>query len=288
MKSFKKIYLEISNSCNLQCSFCPEVEREKFLMAPQEFEENLLKVLPYCEDLCLHLMGEPLSHPDFEKIVAICEKHQASINLTTNGTLLHKFHSKLFFKPCFKQINFSLHSFSDNFPNKNIKPYLLDILQFSKMAQQEAPLLYINYRLWNIFDQNNWNEENQEIVDTVCDFFKSPIKEKVHVGRHKSKRIIDRIYFHFDSRFEWPSKELPYQGEDGFCHALSHHLGVHANGTVVPCCLDKEAQIDLGNIYESSLEEIMQTSRFQNMQQGFKNKKLVEKLCQHCTYIKRF
>lgn len=288
MSKFKRVYIEISNICNLQCSFCPVVERDKRIMSPELFKNVLVDVAPHAEQICLHLMGEPLAHPEFEKIIAICEEIGVKINLTTNGILLNRYKDLLANSKVFHQINFSIHAFKDNFKDKDINPYLLDILRFSKESQEIRPELYINYRLWNIFETKTQNDSNADILKTIADFFEAEISSEIDVGHIKSKRIFKRVYLHFDSRFEWPSPLMPKQSEQGFCHALSSHIGIHADGTVVACCLDKEAKLDLGTIPEQNLDEILKAERAQKMLKGFLAQKLVEDLCQRCTYIKRF
>jgi radical SAM protein with 4Fe4S-binding SPASM domain len=286
---FFRTYIEISNICNLQCTFCPEVEREKKVLSADEFRIILKKVLPYTEQVCLHLMGEPLAHPQFKEILHICNEEGAVIHLTTNGTYLQKFDFDLFYRAkCLRQINFSLHSFKDNYPDKDIRPYLFDILQFSKEAMVHRPELYINYRLWNLPTISGNKDENQEIINHICEYFQVPINENVDVSYKKSKNITGRIYFHFDTRFDWPNINDPLRSEHGFCHALSQQLGIHADGTVVPCCLDKEAQIPLGNLLSQGLDEVIGSDLFQRMQQGFKQRKLVHDLCKRCSYIQRF
>jgi radical SAM protein with 4Fe4S-binding SPASM domain len=286
---FKRTYIEISNICNLQCSFCPEVERDKKILSPLEFRKILKEVLPHTEQICLHLMGEPLAHPQFLDILRICDEEGATVHLTTNGTFLSKFGFETFFKAkCLRQINFSLHSFKDNYPGQDLRPYLFDILEFSREALSAKPELYINYRLWNLPGITETQKENEDIIDYVCEFFQVPLNERVDVGFKKSKNIAGRIYFHFDTRFRWPSFEDPERGDKGFCHALSQQLGIHADGTVVPCCLDKEAAIALGNILEESFETILNSPRLNKMREGFKNHRLEEELCRKCTYIKRF
>lgn len=286
---FKRTYIEISNICNLQCSFCPEVEREKKILSPLEFKKILKEVLPHTEQICLHLMGEPLAHPQFLEILNICNEEGAIVHLTTNGTFLSKYGFETFFNAkCLRQINFSLHSFKDNYPGQDLRPYLFDILEFSREALSAKPELYINYRLWNLPGITETQKENEDIIDYVCEFFQVPLNERVDVGFKKSKNIAGRVYFHFDTRFRWPNFEDPERGDKGFCHALSQQLGIHADGTVVPCCLDKEADIPLGNILEDSFETILNSPRLIKMREGFKNHRLEEELCRKCTYIKRF
>ncbi|HXH76431.1 MAG TPA: radical SAM protein [Bacteriovoracaceae bacterium] len=286
---FLRTYIEISNICNLQCTFCPEVEREKKILSTEQFRKILKEVLPHTEQVCLHLMGEPMAHPEFPEILKICEEEGATIHLTTNGTYLGKYGFDLFFNAkCIRQINFSLHSFKDNFPGQDMRPYLYDILQFSREAMDVRPELYINYRLWNVGAPIDSQADNKEIIDHICEFFQVAINERVHVGFRKSKNIAGRVYFHFDSRFEWPNYADPIQGEQGFCHALSQHIGIHADGTVVPCCLDKEAGIPLGNVLEQSFESVLNSERLIRISEGFKNHQLTEELCQKCTFIKRF
>lgn len=152
----------------------------------------------------------------------------------------------------------------------------------------EKPELYINFRLWNLLGTTEMRNENQDIIDHVCEFFDVPVNEKIDVGFRKSKNITGRVYFHFDSRFNWPSYSDPEQGEKGFCHALSQQIGIHADGTVVPCCLDKEAGIPLGNVLEEGFQSILTSPRLTKMREGFMKQILTEELCRKCTYIKRF
>lgn len=282
---FKKIYLEISNICNVQCSFCPIVEKDKKAMDLVEFEHALKQVAPLAEVVCLHLLGEPLAHPKFLEILAICEKYNTQINLTTNGIFIKRYKEALINASCIRQINFSLQSFKDNFPNRDIGPYLLPIFDFIKSAHEKRPALYTNLRLWN---QDSQDADNEDIYIRIEDYFDIKINRNIEVGAIKSKNIWNRLYLHFDSRFEWPSYFLPHQGSEGRCHGTINHIGIHADGSVVPCCLDKNAAINLGNVHQQSLTDILNSERFKAMRDGFKNGKRVEKFCQHCSFINRF
>lgn len=282
---FKRVYLEISNICNIQCSFCPVVERDKKIMSIEEFKTNLKQIKPFTEEICLHLMGEPLAHPKIKEILQICDHEKIKIMITTNGLLIKRYQDILLEVNCVRQINFSLQSFKDNFPHKDLRQYLMPILGFSLLAHEKKPEMYINYRLWN-YDIDRG--ENEEIYQEIEKFYDIEVKRKVDVGNIKSKRIWNRVYLHFDSRFEWPSFDLPNLGDKGRCHGMTSHIGVHADGTVVPCCLDKESNINLGNIYETDFKSIIESKRAMAMTKGFEEGKLVESFCQHCSFIKRF
>ncbi len=282
---FKKIYLEISNICNVQCSFCPVVEKDKKLMDIIEFESILKEVAPLAEIICLHLLGEPLAHPKFLEILAICEKYNTQIDLTTNGLLIKRYSERIINAKCIRQVNFSLQVFKDNFPDRDIEPYLLPIFEFAKSAHEIRPALYTNFRLWN---QQSNESDNEDIFIKIESFFNIIINRNIETGAIKSKNIWNRLYLHFDSRFEWPSFLLPHQGTQGRCHGAVNHIGIHADGSVVPCCLDKDAAINLGNVKEQSLSDILNSERFIKMRDGFLNGVRVEEFCQHCTFIKRF
>lgn len=287
--SFAKVHIEISNICNLQCSFCPAVERKKGIMKVEEFEAILAQVGPLAEQVCLHLMGEPLLHPEIDKIVSLCEEKGVRIFLVSNGVLLREKSISTLLRPAFRQLNFSLHSFRDNFGDKDPTLYLKKIFALTDRAFVERPDLYINYRLWNLDDPRGSAESNLRMLDLVQQRYGEVMPaDAFDVRRRKSFRLRNRLYLHFDTEFVWPSMDLPEQGTKGRCYGLSSHFGVLVDGTVVPCCLDKEGVITLGNIFENDIHSILGSERAQKMVKGFQKGVLEEALCRRCQYIERF
>lgn len=285
---YQKVHIEISNICNLQCSFCPEVVREKKLMAPDLFRRVLEQVAPLTEQVAFHLMGDPLVHPKLAELVGITEKLGVRVFFVTNGTLLREGKTDLLLRPPFRQVNFSLHSFPDNFPDQDPGPYLERVFAFTERALAERPDLYLNYRLWNLQSTNGAGAQNRDILRRIEERFAYALDQEVDVRLQKSHRVRGRLYLHFDTEFTWPSLDLPVLGGSGFCHGLSSHFGVLVDGTVVPCCLDKEGAIPLGNLTEMPLSDILGGTRAQAMLRGFRERRLVEDLCRRCQYIERF
>ncbi len=288
-KAYRRANVEISNICNLKCSFCPEVDRQKQTMTPASFEQLAAQLAPLVDEVCLHLMGEPLNHPHFTEFVAACAKYELPINLTTNGMLLSGERRTWALHNIVRQVNISVHSFEANFGPRDVSAYMERVFQFTRTALASRPDLYINLRVWDLEDPTTMNDTNAAIRQHLQQEFSIDLSAlKVDIRRRKNVPLQGRIYLHFDSRFIWPSPQLPIRGTRGFCHGLSNHFGIHADGTVVPCCLDKEAVINLGNALEQNLTEILSSSRAESMRQGFAKGELREELCQRCPFIERF
>jgi organic radical activating enzyme len=286
-KRFKKVYIEISNVCNLQCTFCPEVDRDKNFMEPALFRQVATAVAPLTEEVCFHLMGEPLLHPQFDDYLAFCASLNLRVNLTTNGILLNPQKIDVLMNPTLKQINFSLQSFESNFPDKDNSEYLQKIFDFTERAIVERPDLYINYRLWNQGALGS-QASNERMLGKIKQGLNAEFNDAHDVRWKKGVNIKGRVYVHFDSRFQWPHPSQPVRSDRGFCHGLSSHIGILADGTVVPCCLDKEGVISLGNCGSQPISAIIESPRAQAIHDGFQNGLLVEDLCRKCTFIARF
>ncbi len=256
------------------------------------FESLIHQLKPLTEQVCFHLMGEPLLHPKLKEMILLCDRAELPIHFVSNGVLLTEARAELLLHPRIRQVNFSLHSFADNFPKQNPRPYLEKIFAFTERAFLERPDLYLNYRLWNLQDTSvkNASQNNLEILTALEEKFNfSFAKIPAHDLRtQKSVKIKNRLYLHFDSAFVWPNLDLPVLGSKGTCYGLSGHFGILADGTVVPCCLDKEGIIPLGNANQTPLTEILQQERARKILKGFQERQLVEELCKRCDYIKRF
>lgn len=290
MHQFKRIHVEISNICNLKCSFCPEVGKSRRTMTPEEFTQVVSQIAGRTEEIVLHLLGEPLNHPQLDQILDACSAYSLPVAVVTNGILLHGARVEYLLRPIVRQVSFSLQSFEDNFPQQDPLNYLRKLKYFVDRAESERPELYINFRFWDLDGVNaretNLNSRMRQALAEVFTFSWDDVH--VDLRRRKNHRIRGRIYLHFDSRFEWPRLDMPVRSKRGFCHGLSGHVGIHADGTVVPCCLDQNAAIPLGNVFQERFEDILEGPRARNISEGFARRELREDLCQRCTYIQRF
>lgn len=283
MYQLKKVYLEITNVCNLRCDFCPGTRRPQGFLSPEDFSVLAQKLRPHTEYLYLHLMGEPLLHPQLPKLLDIAAGLGFQVNLTTNGTLLPQRASLLCQSPAVRKVSVSLHSFEGNEGQGQLLPYLDGCIAFARRAAQAGKRCAL--RLWNLDGETTQgaNSCNDVILRRLEETFPRPWKEG-----WQGTTLAPRVYLEWGERFEWPDLNADDRGQSGFCQGLRDHIGVLWDGTVVPCCLDHEGDIPLGNLYEGSLEDILSSPRARAIYDGFSQGRAAEALCRRCGYRRRF
>lgn len=290
MKKFKKFYLEITSVCNLACSFCPPTIRARQFVSVEDFAKRLDQIKPHTDYINLHVKGEPLLHPNIDKLLDISYDKGFKVNLTTNGTLINKRKHQLLNKPALRQMNFSLHSFDGHEGSVDREGYVSSVLTFIKEATSQSDLI-VSLRLWNLSEDNMTNIEkqrNRNILEKIERAFELPYKIEEKITPGSGMKIADRIFINQDYEFQWPSLQEEADDGKGFCYGLRNQAGILSNGTVVPCCLDGEGVIDLGNINDSSFSDIIAGDRATKLVDGFSQRVAVEELCRKCGFRKRF
>ena len=276
-KRFKKIYVEITNKCNLNCSFCVRTNKQKKEMTIDEFKVVIDKIKDYTDYIYLHVQGEPLLHSNLEEILKICEDNNIKVNITTNGTLINKYVDIFNKSKSLRQINISLHS------ENNSDNYYDNVFLCSKKISSS---IYINYRMWN----GSTLKETKELEKIICkldEYYNLSEEIKKSLLNEKSTKLDINRFVDKDNLFVWPNMNNSVQ-KDGFCYALKSHIGILSDGTVVPCCLDASGVIDLGNIFKESLDEILNKKLTKDIIEGFKNNKAFHPLCKKCNFRERF
>ncbi|MDO4536053.1 MAG: radical SAM/SPASM domain-containing protein [Clostridium perfringens] len=289
MKRFKKVYIEITNVCNLSCNFCPKTKRKLKFMNREEFSHIIKEVKPYTDYIYFHLMGEPTLNENIEYFLEESYKNNLKVNITTNGTLLSKVSDKLINKKALRQINISLHSFEANEKTVELEEYINSVTDFINNATENGHII-CSIRLWNMDNEdlkgaNGLNNDILKMLEKNLDLDFS-LGEKLQ--EKKGIKIKDKVYLNMAEKFQWPDTDRVTLGEEVFCYGLRNQIGILVDGTVVPCCLDSEGNINLGNIFEEPFKDILECERAKNIFEGFSSRKAVEDLCKKCGYATRF
>ncbi len=253
-------------------------------MSVKQFENIAKEIKNYTNLVYLHVKGEPLMHPDFRNILKICEENSLMVNLTTNGTLLKNNIDILLNSKCIRQINISVHSIVEN--KKDIEDITLYMNDVFYCVDKLSYKYIISYRLWNVLDIKE-NEHNKLLLDMIGEKY---MKSNLYLlaKENSSIKLKDNIYLNQDIEFKWPKIDDEELTTKGTCLGLKNQIAILVNGDVVPCCLDENANIKLGNIFEKSLEEILNSKKSISIIKGFNDNKLVERLCRTCGFRKKF
>lgn len=267
-----RCYLEITNVCNLDCVFCPKTARVKHTLTMDEFDTLTSQLKGEVKFLYFHLMGEPFLHAQLPQFVKMAKEKGFVPVLTTNGTLLSQRHDMLDALP--HKIQISLHSHEGN-GKADLERYIDDVMTFAIEAAHRGCVIVL--RLWN---EGGHNSMNDTILNLIANHVPQPWTK-----RHDGWKLADCLYIENDNMFEWPDlQHATYGEEEVFCYALRNQIGVLVDGSVVPCCLDHNGDISLGNLFDQSLEQILASPRAVAIYQGFTNHIAVEPLCQRCGY----
>lgn len=259
-------------------------------MTEEEFSYILDQIKPFTDYIYLHVKGEPLMHPKLNELLKISEEKGFKVNITTNGTLLLKVKEILIGNPCVRQINISLHSISGNSEYGRKDEYISNILSFTSEALSRSNII-ISYRFWNLGNNSTTNlsqNKNKEYLEKIEEWFHLPQKIQDTITEGNGIKLGERLYLNQDPVFEWPDIKKVAGDTRGFCYGLRNQIGVLADGTVIPCCLDGDGVVNLGNIFLESFSNILESDRVAAMYEGFSNGIAVEELCKRCGYRTRF
>lgn len=273
---YSRAYVEITNICNKNCSFCPGTRRLPHSMTMEEFRHICSQLQGVTKYLYFHIMGEPTLHPLLPDFIRHANEMGFKVAITTNGSLLHKCGAALIESGVYK-VNVSVHSFESGAENEYLD-YLNNCYDFADKASAAGVLTIL--RLWNQGAVDTLNQQTEALLQAAFPF--------PWVEGKRGARIRDKLHLEYGDRFQWPDMSAENYGDEVFCYGLKDHFGILCDGTVVPCCLDHEGDIPLGNVHQQPLRDILRCERALKMREGFTRRKASEELCRRCGYARRF
>ncbi len=273
---YSRVYVEITNICNMNCSFCHGHSRAPRRMSTQEFSHILDQLEGQTEYIYYHLMGEPLTHPDLPSLIQLAAQRGFRSIITTNGTLLKERGDEIIVSGVHK-VSISLHSFEKG-NEIAYEKYLTEVADFADKASK-ADIIVV-FRLWNRGYDDGRNQ-------TALSFLRSRLDGE-WANNTKGIRIRKKLYLEWGDRFEWPDKDAPEQTGEIFCYGMRDHFAILCDGSVVPCCMDSEGIVTLGNVFDENIADILASPRANAIVTAFEHRTASEDLCRRCPYAQRF
>ena len=276
---YSRAYVEITNICNRACSFCPGTKRPPRRMSLEEFSHIASVLRPITDYIYFHVMGEPLTHPLLCDFIKLASSMGFKCAVTTNGTLVSKVGDALIASGVYK-VNLSVHSFEEG-DDASFDCYFQKVAEFADAAANAGAIVAL--RLWNRGCDGGRNER-------IVQFLRAGFPGEWHEN-WKGMRMRDRLHLEWGDRFAWPDQNAPLVTDasgEAFCHGMLDHFGILSDGTVVPCCLDSDGVIALGNVHDAPLSAILSSPRACAIADGFRCRRATEDLCHRCGYARKF
>lgn len=269
-----RCYLEITNICNLDCVFCPKHHRPPHSLSMQEFDTLTTRLQGEVRFLYMHLMGEPFLHRHLPDFLCMARSKGFVPILTTNGTLLHRPEALRVLEARPYKVQISLHSQEGN-GLTDYEQYIDGVMRFALAGASRGVISVL--RFWNV---GGLNSENENLLSLIRRYIPEPWE-----ANRNGYKLAENIYLEYDRVFSWPDIDRPDEyPSDIFCYALRNQVGVLVDGTVVPCCLDHDGDLALGNLYDTPLSDILATPRARAIYDGFTRHEAVEPMCRRCGY----
>jgi len=273
-----KAFLEITNACNLACDFCHGTKRPIHYLTIEEFTRAASEARRFADYLYFHLMGEPLLHPKLGEFFRIADSLGFRTIITTNGTLLDQRRDVLLAAPSLHKVSISLHSYEANHAGQTVGEYLDSCFRFCRDAADYGIIAVM--RLWNIGGKDSLNDM---IISRMHGFFDQSA-DAVWVKTYSGFRIRSKVFLEWGEKFDWPDENAEEVGGGHTCRGLHDQIGILSDGTVVPCCLDADGSVNLGNIFSESIEDILSSKRAEELKKSLENRNIRERLCRRCGY----
>lgn len=270
----KRIYLEITNSCNLNCPFC-EAEKHHDFMTLNDIKKHLVEIKQITNYVYLHILGEPLLHPNFREILSFCDELDLNIQLVTNGTLLCNYPDILNYKSI-RKLSISIHSIDNIEINESYFECINNLIDCVQNKNNQ----YLELRF---YDYQNLHHNAKRYHDYLKENYTFNDTKKLN-----SYYIAKNVFIFYQKLFHWPNINDPFVSDEGICHGALEMIGILNNKDVVICCLDPSGHTKIGNLNENSLNEILSSNPYLNIVENMKKSRLINPLCQRCTYRLRF
>ncbi|WP_033777282.1 radical SAM/SPASM domain-containing protein [Helicobacter pylori] len=278
-KPFKKIYIELSDICGLQCSFCPNPKNIRGVMPLELFEKICKEAAPLTPIITLHVLGDPCKLKNLNRYLNAAKRFSLKVDLVTSGVYLRDFETLL--QDAIYQISISLDAGLDNHNKLNQHRYIQKILEFCRYKCEKNSEVFLNLRI-----QDGTLDKHQNLIKPFLESF-----ECVSLETLKSQgrvRLFKKSFLNIQKTFKWPNLNAPnplnQESKIPYCYGLIKQIAILSNGVVVPCCMDTQAHISLGDLNHMPLKDILNSQKAMAIKTHFLKGEALELLCKNCSY----
>lgn len=265
MKSLSKfpkiIELEITNVCNFHCIMCKTgnggAAREKGMMSDKVYDRLLNEIKDKNVILKFVGHGESLLHPNFLNFAKAAKDNGILCHLTTNGSRLTEDVMRSLIDMNFDSVKFSFQGIDrDGYLFMRQTDYFEELMSviggfhgMREACRRELPYLSVSTSV--TVETDRQIEEFRNRCSKICDSLEvgKTTLEWINMGLIKDENVRAELE-------RMRAEEADYKMRYRCCTQVWDVLKVCWNGDVSSCCGDWDGLMILGNINDSSLEEL--------------------------------
>lgn len=264
-----KLWIELTNHCNLKCKLCPNREihiSKKGFMKWYLFKKIIDDAEGKVRELNLFHRGESLLHPKLFDMIEYAGSKGFVTKIHTNATLLKTSIIEKILDSKLSYISFSFDGYVKSTYEKNrvsssYEETLNGILKFLSTKKEKGKSQ--PYTVLQIMEYDNQFSKRE-----------LKIQRKNFVKKFKSlpiDRIVIRTPHNWGGLLELGNESEYIKNKSIACTFPWYSLVILYNGVVVPCPQDFNAMLIVGDIRKQSLEDIFNGKDLRELRLKFRN-----------------
>ena len=308
------VSIEPTNSCNLHCPECPsglrELSRPRGMMTMQTFRTIIDQLSPELAYLTLYFQGEPFMNNRFNEMVTYAKSKDIFVSSSTNGQFMDQEMARRTVKSGLNRLVFSLDgtdqtsygSYRIGGSFEQVKQGISHLVEARRNARTALPKIIIQFL---VLKTNEHQIKEIKLLGRSLSADKVEIKtaqfydyahgnplmpENFRYSRYRRTggRVDGRTGGQADGRTGGQAN-----GRTSF-YVLKNRLPRHCfrmwsgcvftwDGKIVPCCYDKDATHQLGDMNLQPFADIWKSEKYRDFrQQILQNREMIE-ICQNCS-----
>ncbi len=243
------------------------------------FEKVCKEVAPLTPIITLHVLGDPCKLKNLNRYLNVAKRFSLKVDLVTSGVYLHDFETLL--QDIIYQISISLDAGLDNHNKINQHRYIQKILEFCRYKFEKNSEVFLNLRI-----QDSTLDKHQNLIKPFLESFECVSLESLKT--QDRARLFKKSFLNIQKTFKWPNlnaqNPLNQESKIPYCYGLIKQVAILSNGVVVPCCMDTQAHINLGDLNHMPLKDILNSQKAMAIKTHFLKGEALELLCKNCSY----
>jgi radical SAM protein with 4Fe4S-binding SPASM domain len=259
------IDIELTNLCNFRCLMCPtgnhSQRRAQGFMPEDVYYKILDDIRGHCVGLRFIRWGEPLMHPKVIEFFKAAKSDGHLIHMNTNGSLLTREMAENLLAVPIDSLKFSVQGVTaESYREMRNTDFFEQLLKTSKMLHDMRggrPLPFLQISTTVTYESEEQQEQFRERVSHICD--------ATNIGATNFDWLDVSAVRLSQPEIDTLKRLMQFDSLDRVhpeCPEVFDKLSIDWNGKVSACCMDSDNLMTVGDVRNSTIDEIWRSDSF--------------------------